>query len=1738
MMRPGRMTLVLLAAALSSAGAQAQLLREPSRGEAVERHLPGDRTFTQWVLDPSLVNTAAGDRIEVREVAAEELETVKLTNLVPPIRFEVGVAEIPDATVVELRRILEGMRGRRNVRLHLVGHADNQPLSAALAAVFGDNEGLSRERAGEVAELLKGTLGLPAEAISYSWAGDQQPVASNDTLAGRAQNRRVEVEVWYDEVRQGTALDEVLVEEEFRRVKVCRVDEVCRLRYVDGNERRTRVQNVVAPLRFGDESVEVSAAYVEQIREAVANLSDRHNVLVKFIGYTDDAPLSERNARIYADHVGLSRAQARRVALAVQEELGLATSAVDSDGRGAARPLASNATAQGRALNRRVEVEFWYDDPLQDLPDEPQLCPMPGNELVTRVYDPPWGPLPELKIENGEAQVPAGLTGLLRRGLADVDGRMNARLRFVGYTRNERLERRTTLVYGDDIGLSASRARRAMERVAAEMQLEPSQVEFEGRGYVHSDDVVNAGFVQGETSHVVVQVVYDEIAELDDYEGVEITPLTRELEPENAFALNLMRITVDGKPLDDKDRSSADIQRCTDVALQTADIQFGFDNLEADRRLAVAADPATVDFYRGNGGWAAEPVRFRMYANYSHFIERAEVRIFGAEQSLEAEPIALVAFGPDGSGEWLPEPETFATPARELKYVLRAYGAGGTFDETVPQPLWVAYREIGPVVEQLQPAEPAGAADDFDALLAEVGTAGAPYVELPEPPVAAPPQPTTELAADAATADRALRVAYGENGLGLRNIPLASGSVTVRGNAIPAGHQVYVAGRQVPVADDGSFVAQEILPSGVHTVEVAVLDDQGNGELYLRDIELERNDWFYVGMADVTLTSNDSNGPIELLQGENNAVDLDSSADARLAFYVNGKFNEHWRLTASADTRDAPLEDLFSNFLDKSPESLFRRIDPDYHFPTFGDDGTVEEMAPTLGKFYVRVGRDESYGEWGNFRVGYMNNELAQVDRGLYGANIHYESQSATSFGERRFAIDGFTAEPGTVASREEFRGTGGSLYFLQRQDLLAGSERARIEYRDRASGLVTGVVNLTPAIDYEIDYLQGRLLLTEPLSATRDDDLLVRDGAIQGDEAYLVVRYEYTPGFEELDALSTGAQGHYWFGERVKVGLTANGNDEGDADSGLEAADVTVRINSDSWFKVQGAQTEGFISNVMRSDDGGFGFSGYDGASFADADAGGYRADLSLGVGDFFDRARGRVTLYSQSLDGGYSAPGLQTLTDADNYGGTFQYPVTERISLRAKSDTRSAELGLSASAHELNVAYQINDSWGVATGVRADDRRDDSPVVPLTQEQGQRTDAVVQVGYDSQRRWSAYGFVQDTLSVDGNREENARIGTGGSYRISERLKIDAEVSNGDLGAGGKFGTSYLHNDRTTLYLNYALENERTDNGLLATRGSEGNTVAGVKTRLSDSTSVYLEERYQNSAFTSGLTHSTGITLAPTERLNLGASTDIGTLRDAVTGAETDRRAAGFRVGYGFNALQLSSGVEYRNDETEQPDLTFNTRETWLFRNNFKWQLSDASRLLGKLNHSESVSSLGAFYDGGYTEAVLGYALRPVRHDRFNALIKYTYFYNVPTTDQLTQRSIAAEFIQKSHVAAIDLDYDLTPTWSIGGKYAHRRGELSLSRDNPLFFDNTADLFVVRTDFRFKEDWEGLVEVRALTMPDLSDKRSGALVVVSRYLNPHFKIGVGYNFTDFSDDLTDLSFDHRGTFLSLTGAL
>ena len=185
--------LLLLGLGLVASAAGAETVVEASPGANVERHLSSEVTPREWSQDPERLRTDLGDRLEEREVLSDQAETVKLTNVVPPIRFASGVADIPPTYVERLRGVFDGMRHLPNVRLHLVGHADDQPLSESLAGVYGDNTGLSEERAGEVAEFLQAALGLPPEAISFSWAGASQPIASNATEEGRARNRRVEL---------------------------------------------------------------------------------------------------------------------------------------------------------------------------------------------------------------------------------------------------------------------------------------------------------------------------------------------------------------------------------------------------------------------------------------------------------------------------------------------------------------------------------------------------------------------------------------------------------------------------------------------------------------------------------------------------------------------------------------------------------------------------------------------------------------------------------------------------------------------------------------------------------------------------------------------------------------------------------------------------------------------------------------------------------------------------------------------------------------------------------------------------------------------------------------------------------------------------------------------------------------------------------------------------------------------------------------------------------------------------------------------------------------------------------------------------------------------------------------------------------------------------------------------------------------------------------------------------------
>ena len=65
--------------------------------------------------------------------------------------------------------------------------------------------------------------------------------------------------------------------------------------------------------------------------------------------------------------------------------------------------------------------------------------------------------------------------------------------------------------------------------------------------------------------------------------------------------------------------------------------------------------------------------------------------------------------------------------------------------------------------------------------------------------------------------------------------------------------------------------------------------------------------------------------------------------------------------------------------------------------------------------------------------------------------------------------------------------------------------------------------------------------------------------------------------------------------------------------------------------------------------------------------------------------------------------------------------------------------------------------------------------------------------------------------------------------------------------------------------------------------------------------------------------------------------------------------------------------------------------------------------------------------------------------------------------------------------------------------------------------------------------DWNFLGEYRWLKVDD-GGVREGALFGVDRDITKNFRVGIGYNFTDFSDDLTNFDYDHKGWFLNVVG--
>lgn len=133
--------------------------------------------------------------IEEQGMTVEREGKVLRIQLPESLLFDSGSAEITPAGEPLLRDLGDQLGTRGYAAVLVEGHTDDQPIRAGLQHQFQTNWELSTARACRVVRFFVEQSGLDPTELTASGYSEYHPIASNETDAGRAANRRIEIVV-------------------------------------------------------------------------------------------------------------------------------------------------------------------------------------------------------------------------------------------------------------------------------------------------------------------------------------------------------------------------------------------------------------------------------------------------------------------------------------------------------------------------------------------------------------------------------------------------------------------------------------------------------------------------------------------------------------------------------------------------------------------------------------------------------------------------------------------------------------------------------------------------------------------------------------------------------------------------------------------------------------------------------------------------------------------------------------------------------------------------------------------------------------------------------------------------------------------------------------------------------------------------------------------------------------------------------------------------------------------------------------------------------------------------------------------------------------------------------------------------------------------------------------------------------------------------------------------------------
>lgn len=176
----------------SQSGANiAKLVDEIKQSNKYIQHLVNTKNKSDS-LNVVLTNnlTRSLSREEMRDVDVQVLKGVVYISLADNMLYKSGDYKISDAAGQTLSKIAKIIKDYKDYDVLIEGNTDNVPISREN---IRNNWDLSTLRASSVVQALQNNYGVDPKRLTAGGRGEYNPIAGNDTEAGRIKNRRTQI---------------------------------------------------------------------------------------------------------------------------------------------------------------------------------------------------------------------------------------------------------------------------------------------------------------------------------------------------------------------------------------------------------------------------------------------------------------------------------------------------------------------------------------------------------------------------------------------------------------------------------------------------------------------------------------------------------------------------------------------------------------------------------------------------------------------------------------------------------------------------------------------------------------------------------------------------------------------------------------------------------------------------------------------------------------------------------------------------------------------------------------------------------------------------------------------------------------------------------------------------------------------------------------------------------------------------------------------------------------------------------------------------------------------------------------------------------------------------------------------------------------------------------------------------------------------------------------------------------